>query len=55
LEDLDEDERIISKSILRVIVSIGRDWIHMAQDRDLRLGVVNTVMNLEFHKRWVIS
>jgi hypothetical protein len=33
----------------------GVDWIHLTQDRDLLLALMNTVKNLQFHKRWGIS
>jgi hypothetical protein len=29
----------------------GVDWMHLAQDRDQWRALVNTVMNLGFHKR----
>jgi hypothetical protein len=32
---------------LREIGFEGTDWIHLAQDRDPRRAVVNTVMNLQ--------
>jgi hypothetical protein len=31
------------------------DWIHLAQDRDQWQDLLNTVMNLQFHKRQGIS
>jgi hypothetical protein len=31
---------------LREVVWEGVDWIHLAQDRDQRLDLANTVMNL---------
>jgi hypothetical protein len=33
----------------------GVDWTHFAHDRDQWQALVNTVMNLELHKRWEIS
>jgi hypothetical protein len=29
----------------------GVDWIHWAQDLDRRRALVNTVINLRFHRR----
>jgi hypothetical protein len=34
---------------------IMSDWMHLTQDMDHRQTLVNTVMNLWFHKTWVIS
>jgi hypothetical protein len=31
------------------------DWIHLAQDRDQRWAIVNTVMNFGFRKKHGIS
>jgi hypothetical protein len=31
------------------------DWMHLTQDRNQWRAVVNTIMNLRFHKRWGIS
>jgi hypothetical protein len=33
----------------------GANWMHLAKDRDQWRGVVNTVMELRFHKRQGIS
>jgi hypothetical protein len=38
------------KMDLRKIGWIGMDWIDLAQDRDQRRTLVNTVMYLRFHK-----
>jgi hypothetical protein len=35
---------------LREIGWVGMDWIRLAQDRDQWRALVNTVMNLGFHK-----
>jgi hypothetical protein len=35
---------------LREIGRDGMDWIDLAQDRDQERALVNTVMNLGFHK-----
>jgi hypothetical protein len=34
----------------RQIVWCGRDWIHLAQDRDQSAALVNSVMNLVFQQ-----
>jgi hypothetical protein len=39
---------------LREIEWDGIDWIDLAQDRDQRRALVNTVMNLWFHKSWEV-
>jgi hypothetical protein len=31
------------------------DWVHLAEDRDQWLALVNTIMNFEFRKRPGIS
>jgi len=33
----------------------GMEWIDLAQDRDIWQALVNTVMNIAFHKMRVIS
>jgi hypothetical protein len=38
------------KMDLREIGWDGMDWIDLAQDRDRWRALVNTVMNLKFHK-----
>jgi hypothetical protein len=40
------------KMDLRGIGWGGMDWINMAQDRDQWGAVLNTVINLRFHKIW---
>jgi hypothetical protein len=40
---------------LREIVWNGVDWMHLAQHRDQWQALVNTVINLVFHKRRRIS
>jgi hypothetical protein len=40
---------------LREIGWNGMDWIYLAQDRDQWRALVNTVMNLRFHKMLVNS
>jgi hypothetical protein len=40
---------------LREIGWEGVDWMHLAQDKDQWRVLVNTVMNLRFHKRQEIS
>jgi hypothetical protein len=45
LEDLGVGRNIIRIG-LREIAWKGLDYIHLAQNRDQRRGVVNTVMNL---------
>jgi hypothetical protein len=39
-----------SKIDLRGIEWDGMDWIHLVQDRDKWRALVNTVINLRFHK-----
>jgi hypothetical protein len=39
------------KIYFREIGCMGMDWIYLAQDMDQWQAVVNTVMNLWFHKR----
>jgi hypothetical protein len=39
---------------LREIGWGGADWIDLAQDRDQRRALVNTVMNIRLHKCWEI-
>jgi hypothetical protein len=31
-------------------IGLGVDWVHMAQDRDQWRALVNTIINLPFHK-----
>jgi hypothetical protein len=45
LEDLEERGRIILKWKLREIRLDDMEWFHLAQDRDQRKVLVNTVMN----------
>jgi hypothetical protein len=45
LEDPGVDGRIILKWIFERLDG-GMDWINLAQDRDMRRALVNTVMNL---------
>ena len=40
--------RIILRLIFRIWKGWGTDWIYLAQDRNMCLAVVNTVMNLRF-------
>jgi hypothetical protein len=43
---------------MKVEIGGGRgsmDWVHLAQDRDHRRALVNTVMNIMFHKILEIS
>ena len=47
------DGRIILKCILNKWVVVV--WISVHQNRDKRRTVVNTIMNLRFHKMWGIS
>jgi hypothetical protein len=37
---------------LRELLWHGKDWIHLAQDRDQWRALVNTVMNLQFPHIW---
>jgi hypothetical protein len=46
LDDLGVDGRILFRMDLREIRSVDVDCLHLAQDRDMRRAVVNTVMNL---------
>jgi hypothetical protein len=43
------------KMDLREIELDGVDWIYLAQDREWWRTLVNTVMNLRFQERRVIS
>jgi hypothetical protein len=43
------------KMDLREMGLEGMGCIHLAQDRDWWQALVNSVMNLRFHKRWRIS
>jgi hypothetical protein len=43
------------KMDLRKIWLEGVDWIHLVQDEDWWQAFVDTVMNLQLHKRRVIS
>jgi hypothetical protein len=52
-EDLGVDGRIILKWVLNKIS--GCLWIHVAQDRDRWLALVNTVMNIWVPLKWRIS
>jgi hypothetical protein len=47
LEDSDVDERVILKWIFEKLDGGAIDWIDLAQDRDRRRALVNTVMNLQ--------
>jgi hypothetical protein len=38
------------KMDLREIGWVGMDWVDLAQVRDLWRALVNTIMNLRFHK-----
>jgi 4-hydroxyphenylpyruvate dioxygenase-like putative hemolysin len=40
---------------LRELEWKGVDFMHLAQDRNQWQALVNTIMNLGFHKRWKIS
>jgi hypothetical protein len=51
LQDLDVDGKI-SKSIFN---NEGADWVHLAQNRDQKRGIVNTVMNFRLHNMRGIS
>jgi hypothetical protein len=42
--------KTVSEKYLREIGIGDVDWIHLAQDRDRWRALVNTVMNLRFHK-----
>jgi hypothetical protein len=42
------------KMDLREIGWCSMDWIDLAQDRDQWRALVNTVMNLRFHKCWEV-
>jgi hypothetical protein len=42
------------KMELREIEWEGMDWLPLAQDNGQLLATVNTVMHLQFHKRWEI-
>jgi len=46
--DLGIERRIILERILREMWCEDVDWIHLAQDRDQWLVLVNTVMSLLF-------
>jgi len=46
LGEINIDEMIILKRILREIGCEDVGWIHLTQDRDQLRAVVNTVMNL---------
>jgi hypothetical protein len=54
-KDLDVDGRIILEWILGKMGWEGVNWIHLVQERDQWQVLVNTVMNLRFHKRRGIS
>jgi hypothetical protein len=47
-EDLDVDGKIILERILGKVGWEGVYWMHLAQDWDQGLDLVNTVMNLQF-------
>jgi len=48
LEDLSGDGRIILKqNFMKWDGKHGTDWIHLAEDRDTWLILVNAVMNLQ--------
>jgi hypothetical protein len=51
LKDVGDDGRIILEWVLKICWEII-NWIHLAHDRDQWQAVVNTVMNLRFHKEW---
>jgi hypothetical protein len=53
--DLGVDGEDNIKIDIREIKLEDVDWIHLAQDRDMWRALVNTVMNLTFHKRKGIS
>jgi hypothetical protein len=53
VEDQGIDWRMGSKWTLGILVGAGGvEWIHLAEDRDRWLAVVNTVMNLRVLVPW---
>jgi hypothetical protein len=51
----DKPFRITSRMDLKQLMLVDVGWIHLAQNRDQRRVVLNTVMNLGFHIRGGIS
>jgi hypothetical protein len=45
VEEPDEGKRVLLKRIFKKC-DRGRDWVHLAQDRNRWRALVNTVMNL---------
>ena len=48
LEDLGVDGRMLLKSTSRSKHCKGQEWVHLAEDREQVMAVVNIVMNLRF-------
>jgi len=55
VDDRSVDGRIILKGALKNGDEEDMDCIHLVEDRDRWRALVNAVMNLGFHKTWVIS
>jgi hypothetical protein len=54
MEDLGVDGRVLLKFVLRKSDGGVLGWIHLTQNRDLRLSLMNTVMKIRENAKNVV-